>query len=209
MGRPPLLVKWSLSTINYMSTATSPRSTRAADPLAEAHALSAEIPKGLRKSTLWCLSQLDAAMRAAVKATLGRTSASGVNLRGYWALEAIASKGALAQSDLSTILSIDRSDMVRLVDALESDGLVSRTRDAKDRRRQLVSLTKEGKELRSSLHRSVRRAERTVLRDFPLELHEGLAPLLDGPLAADQPGVSADAATASMKKKGKKKKDKG
>ena len=115
-----------------MSTSTSPRSTRAADPLAEAHALSAEIPKGLRKSTLWCLSQLDAAMRAAVKATLGRTAASGVNLRGYWALEAIASKGALAQSDLSTILSIDRSDMVRLVDALESDGLVSRTRDAKD-----------------------------------------------------------------------------
>ncbi|MGW4341000.1 MarR family winged helix-turn-helix transcriptional regulator, partial [Rhodococcus koreensis] len=42
------------------------------------------------------------------------------------------------------VLAVDRSDMVRLVDGLEKRGFVVRRKHAKDRRKQLLSLTEDG-----------------------------------------------------------------
>jgi len=76
-------------------------------------------PAALRKSASWCLAQLDAAVRTSVNAALGRTQIESISIRGYWVLEAIADGGDMAQTELSALLGMDRSDMVRLIDSLE------------------------------------------------------------------------------------------
>ena len=136
-------------------------------------------PAALRKSASWCLAQLDAAVRASVNAALGRTQIESISIRGYWVLEAIADGGDMAQTELSALLGMDRSDMVRLIDSLESANLVERTRDAKDRRRQLIALTEAGNTTRASLRRSLRRAERAAVAECSPEVRALLASLAD------------------------------
>lgn len=136
-------------------------------------------PAALRKSASWCLAQLDAAVRASVNAALGRTHIESISIRGYWVLEAIADGGDMAQTELSALLGMDRSDMVRLIDSLESANLVERTRDSKDRRRQLIALTEAGNTTRASLRRSLRRAERAAVAECSPEVRALLASLAD------------------------------
>ena len=139
----------------------------------------AVVPAALRKSASWCLTQLDAAVRISVNAALGRTQIESMSIRGYWVLEAIADGGDMAQTELSALLGMDRSDMVRLIDSLESANLVARTRDANDRRRQLIALTEAGNTIRASLRRSLRRAERAAVAECPPEVRALLSSLAD------------------------------
>jgi DNA-binding MarR family transcriptional regulator len=52
--------------------------------------------------------------------------------------------GPAAQKDISRRLRIDASDLVSVLDDLEERGLVQRTRDERDRRRYLVTVTTDG-----------------------------------------------------------------
>lgn len=143
-------------------------------------------PAALRKSASWCLAQLDATVRASVNAALGRTQIESISIRGYWVLEAIADGGDMAQTELSALLGMDRSDMVRLIDSLESANLVERTRDSKDRRRQLIALTETGNTTRASLRRSLRRAERAAVAECAPEVRALLASLADDSAASPE-----------------------
>lgn len=152
------------------------------------------LPAPVRASALWSLSQLDALLRKEVGATIERAQIPGLNLRGYWALEAIAASSRLTQSELSEVLGIDRSDMVRLMDTLQEAGLAERTRDEADRRRQLISLTGKGEKVRSSLRRATRRAERSACaacpEDVAAKLRDWLAVQEDAPDSDEQSAVS-------------------
>lgn len=167
------------------SSSTSKKARKAAKANTKAKAKSgatsepAVAPAALRKSASWCLAQLDAAVRTSVNAALGRTQIESMSIRGYWVLEAIADGGDMAQTELSALLGMDRSDMVRLIDSLESANLVERTRDAKDRRRQLIALTEAGNTTRASLRRSLRRAERAAVAECSPEVRVLLASLAD------------------------------
>lgn len=125
------------------------------------------LPAPVRASAIWSLSQLDALLRKEVTATIDRAHIPGMNLRGYWALEAIAASSRLTQSELSELLGIDRSDMVRLMDTLQDAGLAQRTRDDSDRRRQLITLTAKGDKIKTSLRRAIRRAEQNAATQCP------------------------------------------
>lgn len=158
-------------------------------------------PAALRKSASWCLAQLDAAVRASVNAALGRTQIESISIRGYWVLEAIADGGDVAQTELSALLGMDRSDMVRLIDSLESANLVERTRDSKDRRRQLIALTETGNTTRASLRRSLRRAERAAVAECAPEVRALLASLADDSAASpetDSGAKNPEAATPEV-----------
>ena len=148
-------------------------------------------PAALRKSASWCLAQLDAAVRASVNAALGRTQIESISIRGYWVLEVIADGGDMAQTELSALLGMDRSDMVRLIDSLESANLVERTRDSKDRRRQLIALTETGNTTRASLRRSLRRAERAAVAECAPEVRALLASLADDSAASPETDAGA------------------
>ncbi|MEU6389692.1 MarR family winged helix-turn-helix transcriptional regulator [Streptomyces sp. NPDC046939] len=60
-------------------------------------------------------------------------------------LSVIAADGAeRSQNELASAIGMDRTTMVAVIDALESKGLVERHRSARDRRRNVVTLTEAG-----------------------------------------------------------------
>ncbi|MGW4340818.1 MarR family winged helix-turn-helix transcriptional regulator, partial [Rhodococcus koreensis] len=64
------------------------------------------------------------------------------------------------------VLAVDRSDMVRLVDGLEKRGFVVRRKHAKDRRKQLLSLTEDGEQAVARTEELVDGATDTLFADL-------------------------------------------
>jgi DNA-binding MarR family transcriptional regulator len=96
----------------------------------------------------------------------GRTDAAlapfGITSRDLGALRVIAGGGARSQQDVAGILGVDRTSMVALLDALEETGIVARRPSKQDRRRNVIELTRAGRDV-------VTRAEQASLaveRDF-------------------------------------------
>jgi DNA-binding MarR family transcriptional regulator len=81
----------------------------------------------------------------------GRTDAAlapfGITGRDLGALRVIAGGEAKSQQDVAGILGVDRTSMVALLDALEQAGTVARHPSDRDRRRNVVELTKSGREI--------------------------------------------------------------
>lgn len=61
-------------------------------------------------------------------------------------LEALYHKGRLAQVDIAGKLLSSPSNLTLVLDNLERDGLISRSQDPDDRRRQIVDLSLRGRE---------------------------------------------------------------
>jgi MarR family transcriptional regulator, lower aerobic nicotinate degradation pathway regulator len=53
--------------------------------------------------------------------------------------------GPSVQKDVATRLGLDAGDIVAFVDGLQAAGLLTRERDPRDRRRQILSITDEGR----------------------------------------------------------------
>ncbi|MEU2337233.1 MarR family winged helix-turn-helix transcriptional regulator [Streptomyces sp. NPDC006654] len=77
----------------------------------------------------------------------------GIDGRELAVLVVLAAEYPLSQLEAAGRLSVDRTTMVALVDALEEKGLVERRRSPRDRRKNTVQLTPTGQE-------TLRRAER-------------------------------------------------
>ncbi|MCD9123416.1 MarR family winged helix-turn-helix transcriptional regulator [Cupriavidus sp. UGS-1] len=67
-----------------------------------------------------------------------------------WGLES-GPGGARRMHELADALAIERYNLTRLVDRLESEGLVTRTRSADDGRAAFVTITREGRALRKKM----------------------------------------------------------
>ncbi len=76
-------------------------------------------------------------------------------------LAALHDFGPIAQHELATSLGFNRSHLVGYLDHLEEAGHVSRTRDADDRRRQIVTLSSDGSRLAAELIAIARDVEDT------------------------------------------------
>lgn len=112
---------------------------------------------------------------------------AGFSLRTHWILECIAQAARPSQQDVSNSLSIDRSDMVRIIDDLEERGLLTRTRDKKDRRRHTLALTDTGEAARSLCRGIVDDALATVLAPLSRKERATLQQLTRKALAARPP----------------------
>ncbi len=71
-------------------------------------------------------------------------AAHGLSPRQFHLLGLLRENGPIAQSELGAMMSTDPSILVTMLNPLEGEGLVSRSRDEHDRRRHLVSLTASG-----------------------------------------------------------------
>lgn len=80
-----------------------------------------------------------------VDPTGGRAESHANQLRELAVLALIAEIGSPSQQVIAERLGINRSAMVKVIDALEANGEVLRTRDAADRRRYAIELTSEGR----------------------------------------------------------------
>jgi DNA-binding MarR family transcriptional regulator len=82
------------------------------------------------------------------------------------------------QGALADALGYDRGQMVGILDELEEQALVQRRRDPQDRRRQLVSITPEGKRALAKLRTLSRKLEDELFTPLDAEERKQLHGLL-------------------------------
>ena len=142
------------------------------------------LPADLLSSPSFQLERLRRRTREFVEAAL---AAEGFNLREYWVLTCLVDGDAASQATLGEILGVDRSDMVRLVDSLEKRNLAKRVKDSKDRRRQIISVTKKGTKAYAALRPLVIAAEDQALDESTSKQLKHLRKLAKSIIAADNP----------------------
>ena len=122
---------------------------------------SLDLPAALLQSPSFQIERVRRVTKDEVETTL---ATRGTTMREFWVLTCTLYHAA-SQSQLSELLGVDASDMVRLIDSLEKQGWVTRERDPKDRRRQLVTPTKKGKKVQGELAVLVEKAEDRAFDD--------------------------------------------
>lgn len=83
--------------------------------------------------------------RAATRMLAPRLAEHGLGLSHHAVLVALRDFGPMAQHEIADRLAVDRSQVVGFVDRLQQKGFAVRTRDARDRRRVLISITPDGR----------------------------------------------------------------
>ncbi|NEC63257.1 MarR family winged helix-turn-helix transcriptional regulator [Streptomyces sp. SID9727] len=124
-----------------------------------------ETPPSLLGLTTYLMSKTGKAARGRLA---DRLAERGLRLWHMAVLAALDDFGPHVQRELAARLSIDRSDVVKIVDGLGASGLVERARDTTDRRRVTVTVTPAGRAMLTSL-----KSEALAVQD------DVLAPLTD------------------------------
>jgi DNA-binding MarR family transcriptional regulator len=83
--------------------------------------------------------------------------------RQFHLLGLLHDRGALTQRELGTLMDVDPSILVTLLNPLEADGYLSRERDADDRRRHVVTITRRGEQQLERAAQAQRDAEDELL----------------------------------------------
>jgi len=102
----------------------------------------------------------------------------GMRRHHYAVLAALAEHGPASQADLGRRLWIDRKDLHAVVADLERAGLISRVRDAADRRRNVVAATAAAPETLERLDARVAAAQEAFLAPLDPAEREQLSALL-------------------------------
>lgn len=102
-----------------------------------------EVPARLRQWPTWLLGRVHADAKRMIAPRLAER---GLHLHQYAVLACIAEFAPLSQQQVCERLGVDRADMVTVVDYLQAQELVSRTRDAADRRRYILAVTPRGRD---------------------------------------------------------------
>jgi DNA-binding MarR family transcriptional regulator len=102
------------------------------------------------------LAQLGRAVTRQYRCAL---SPIGLKPRETQALLRLRDDGAMSQQALGGALDIDASNLVALLNDLEAESLISRRRDAEDRRRHVVEVSKRGTKLLCEVERAAAEVE--------------------------------------------------
>ena len=111
----------------------------------------------------------------------------------YALLSSLEEFGPSSQKELSRRIGFDESDLVRLVDMLEREGLVERRIDSRDRRRHSLTLTSKGRRRAAVTGRELRRRVAGFLGALTTREQQQLRRLLLRALAPHDPRVRPDA----------------
>jgi DNA-binding MarR family transcriptional regulator len=96
----------------------------------------------------------------------------------YGILRSLEAVGQTSQQHLAQVLTIDRANMVALLDLLERRGLVQRQVDPSDRRRHIVKLTAEGQTQLQQISQAREQVDRAFFTGLDDEEQEMLRQLL-------------------------------
>src|SRR5690242_9272446 len=99
------------------------------------------VPRRLRQWPTWLLGRVHSDAKKLISLRLAE---AGLHPHHYAVLACIEEFAPLSQQQVCERLGLDRADMVTVVDHLEAQDLVSRTRDTADRRRYILAVTPRG-----------------------------------------------------------------
>jgi MarR family transcriptional regulator, lower aerobic nicotinate degradation pathway regulator len=102
----------------------------------------------------------------------------GLRPRHLVALTVLRDHGSPTQQALAITLHTDRTNLVGLLNELESDGLILRRRSNEDRRRHIVELTGQGEQRLTEAESALAAAEDDVLSALDADQREMLYSLL-------------------------------
>lgn len=102
------------------------------------------------------------------------TASEGITPGLYGMLQVIANNSGLTQSALAEVMEVDRSSIVKVVNALEDKGLIRRDAAPNDRRSYHLRMTAEGKLALARIQDAVARQD----RDFSADLSDDARRLL-------------------------------
>lgn len=91
---------------------------------------------------------------------------TGLGARQASTLLRLAALGPTGQQQLIEALGLDASALVAVLNDLERDGLVVRTRDPMDRRRHIVAITAAGERAAQAIDRAVEEMEQDAFTDL-------------------------------------------
>jgi DNA-binding MarR family transcriptional regulator len=102
----------------------------------------------------------------------------GIRLKQFIALDYLREQGGTTQQQLGETLHLDKNNCVILLNDLEDDGFVSRTRDPTDRRRHLVAMTPSGRKALERAEEKLETLEDEVIGSLTEEERAALRQLL-------------------------------
>jgi DNA-binding MarR family transcriptional regulator len=102
----------------------------------------------------------------------------GLRPRHLVVLTVLRDQGSPTQQALAAALQTDRTNLIGLLNELETDGLILRRRSTEDRRRHFVELTGEGTERLAEAETALAEAENDVLGALDAAQRETLYQLL-------------------------------
>jgi MarR family transcriptional regulator, lower aerobic nicotinate degradation pathway regulator len=100
-----------------------------------------ELPARLQAMPTWLISQVETRAHRLLTERLAAAGSRGYHFR---LLAALAEFGPASQASLGRRTAMNRSDVVTAVNELEAQGLVERTGDPADRRRNIITMTPAG-----------------------------------------------------------------
>lgn len=134
-----------------------------------------DAPQRLQRLPSWLLS---AAALNGDRLVNEALAGEGVRKYHFRVLVALEDDGPLSQADLGRRLGIDRSDMAAVAAELEARAYLARTRDDKDRRRNVVTITPEGTMALARMGDAIDEAQAKLLEPLTAAEREQLAKLL-------------------------------
>ncbi|BDH13802.1 MarR family winged helix-turn-helix transcriptional regulator [Streptomyces hygroscopicus] len=99
-------------------------------------------PSRIRALPSWLLGRAAARGHRLVADAL---AGEGMRMMHHAVLSAVDELGPVSQAELGRTLGIDPKDMVAIVNDLQQDGLVTRTPDPKDRRKNAIEISADGR----------------------------------------------------------------
>ncbi|MFS4091128.1 MarR family winged helix-turn-helix transcriptional regulator [Streptomyces sp. AF1A] len=136
----------------------------------------AEAPlPAIRSLPSWLLGRAAARGRALVA---GALAAEGMKMWHHVVLSAVRDLAPVAQADLGRSIGLDPKDLVGILNDLQGAGLVVRAPDARDRRKNAVSLTDDGARLLARCEQAARAANDELLAPLTAAEREQFTGLL-------------------------------
>jgi len=132
-------------------------------------------PSRLRALPSWLLNQTSLPAQRLVTEGLSAVDAHRYH---YSLLAALDEYEPASQAALGRRCGIDRSDMVALVNELAGKGLVERTPDASDRRRNVITITPGGRRKLGKLDKLLGRIQEELLAPLSSDEREQLVRML-------------------------------
>ena len=119
-----------------------------------------DAPKRLQGLPSWRLS---AAALVGDRLVNEALATEGVRKYHFRVLVALSDDGPLSQAELGRRLAIDRSDVAAIAAELEQRELLVRTRDDRDRRRNVVTITPVGEAALARMDKAIEHAQARLL----------------------------------------------